>query len=318
MKAIICKEYSLPESLTLEETPKPSPKEDEVLIKIRATAVNDYDWSMVTGKPKLYRLLFGLRKPKHPIPGMELSGIVEEIGASVSNFKAGDSVYGDVSEFGFGTFAEYMCINEKALIHKPNNMSFEDACAISHASMLAYQGLHDIGQLKKNNKVLINGAGGGVGTIGLQLAKLYDCTVTGVDTGEKLSMMKSIGFDHVIDYKKIDFTKTEEKYDLILDVKTTRSPRSYTRCLNPSGKYITVGGTISRLIQHVFSRLIFRKSVFVVALKPNKDLDHMNQLYDEGKVKPIIDGPYSLEELPKAIQRFGEGKHSGKVVISIP
>ena len=157
MKAIICDKYGLPSDLQLKEIPKPVPKENEVLIKIKATSINDYDWRMVIGEPKIYRLLFGLRKPKHPIPGMELSGIVEQVGKQIGKFKTGDAVYGDISEYGFGTYAEYICINEKALAHKPQKMSFPEAAAIPHASLLAYQGLVDIGKIKSGDKVLING-----------------------------------------------------------------------------------------------------------------------------------------------------------------
>ena len=317
MKAIVCDKYGSPLSLRLKEIPRPKPKENEVLIKIKATAVNDYDWSMVRGKPGIYRIFFGLFKPKRSVPGMELSGEIVEVGSNTNKFKIGDEVYGDTSDHCFGTFAEYISINENALTHKPSKMSHIDASATSHASMLAYQGLIEIGKIKKGDKILINGAGGGVGTFALQLAKIYNCEVTGVDTGDKLNMMKSIGFDHVIDFKKEDFTKSNEKYDLILDAKTTRPPNSYTRCLRSNSKYVTVGGDVFRLLQILFARKIRRKSVFMVGLKANKYLSEINDLYDQGIIKPIIDGPYSLEEVPQAIQRFGDGKHAGKIVITI-
>ncbi len=317
MKAFICEKYGPPKDLQLKELPQPIPKENEALIRIKASAVNDYDWSMVRGKPALYRLLFGLFKPRKPILGMEMSGIIEAIGSNTSSFKIGDEVYGDTSDYGFGTFAEYISINEKALALKPDKMSFVEAAATSHASMLAYQGLIDIGKIKKGDKVLINGAGGGVGTFAFQLAKLYDCDITGVDTGNKLKMMQSIGFDQVIDYKKEDFTKSKERYDLILDAKTTRAPEAYVGCLNLNGKYVTVGGEIFRLLQILFARKVRRKNVFMVGLQANKDIAYINQLYEEGKIKPIIDGPYPFEETPQAIQHFGEGRHAGKVIISI-
>ncbi len=287
------------------------------MVKVHCSAVNDYDWSMVTGKPTLYRLLFGLFKPKNPIPGMELSGVVEACGVGVKNFTGGDEVYGDISRYGFGSFAEYICINEKALVKKPKNMSFENAAALSHAANLAWQGMVDLGEIKDGMNVLINGAGGGVGMIGFQIAKTYNCTVTGVDTGDKLLTMKERGFDQVIDYKEEDFTKRDEKYDLILDAKTTRAPKAYMKVLNTDGRYVTVGGVLGRLLQVFFAQKILKKPVYVLPLDANKDLDKIQELYESGKIKPVIDGPYPLEKTPWAIQHFGEGKHHGKVIVSI-
>jgi NADPH:quinone reductase-like Zn-dependent oxidoreductase len=321
MKAIVYHKYGPPEILQLKETEKPTPKENEVLVKILATAVNDYDWVIVRGKPYLYRLMFGIIKPKRKIPGMELAGMIEALGTNSTSFKVGDAVYGDISDYGFGSFAEYICINEKALVLKPGKMSFEQAASIPHASMLAVQGLVNIGKVQKGEKILINGAGGGFGTFSLQIAKLYNTEVTGVDTGDKLEMMKSIGFDHVIDYRKEDFTKNGQRYDLILDAKTNRSTFAYLRSLSPNGRYVTVGGLISRLLQAFFLGLLVRffnkKAIRIVALKPNKDLDYINELFEEGKIKPVIDGPYKLNEVPEAIRYFGEGKHKGKVVITL-
>ncbi|WP_297797991.1 NAD(P)-dependent alcohol dehydrogenase [uncultured Eudoraea sp.] len=319
MKALVFTKYGSPEILQLREIDKPTPKENEVLVKIHATAVNDYDWSMIRGKPYLYRLLFGLLKPKHQIPGMELSGIIEALGTNVESFKVGDAVYGDISTYGFGGFAEYVCINEKALVIKPDKMSFEEATAIPHASALALQGLVDTGDIKKGQKVLINGAGGGMGTFGLQIAKLYDAEVTGVDTGDKLKMMTEIGFDHIIDYKKEDFTKNGQIYDLILDAKTTRSTFDYLRALSSKGKYVTVGGYLNRLFPMFLLKpwisIFSKKRIHIVALKPNKDLNYISELFEAGKIRPVIDGPFNLTEVPEALQYFGEGRHQGKVVI---
>ena len=321
MKAIVFTKYGAPDVLQLKEMPKPSPGEEEVLVKIHATAVNDYDWSMVRGKPYLYRLMFGLWKPKKQIPGMELSGTVEAVGKNVRTFQVGDAVFGDISEYGFGSFAEYLCIHEKALVLKPAAMSFEEAAAIPHASLLAHQGLVEIGKIQKGQQILINGAGGGVGTFGLQLAKLYDAEVTGVDTGNKLGMMQSIGFDHVIDYKKEDFTKNGQRYDLILDAKTNRSIFSYARSLKPNGTYVTVGGHLSSLLALLllkpWSSTFSAKRFHILALKPNKGLAYISELVEAGKLKTVIDGPYELSQTPEAVQHFGEGKHQGKVVISI-
>ena len=317
MKAILCAQYMDPSDLKLEDIPKPTPKEDELLIKIRATAINDFDWSLVTGKPFVYRLLFGLTKPKIKIPGIELSGVVEAIGKNIRKFKVGDEIYGDISNDKWGSFAEYICVKEDTMCHKPTTMTFEQAAAISHASMLAWQGLIDVGDLKNGLKILINGAGGGMGTFGYQIARQFETEITGVDTGDKLKMMESLGFDHIIDYKKEDFTKNGNKYDLILDAKTTRSPGAYQRSLKPGGQYVTVGGSVKRMIQIVFSKVMGRKNIHIVGLKQNKDLAKINDLFEEGKVVPVIDGPYSMSEIPKLLAYFGAGKHTGKIVISM-
>ncbi|MEN2280978.1 NAD(P)-dependent alcohol dehydrogenase [Algoriphagus sp. SE2] len=322
MKAILLEKYGRPkEVLELKEIPIPNLKENEVLIKIYTTTVNDYDWSMVRGKPYLHRLLFGLSKPKNPIVGMELAGVVEGIGAKVSKLKVGDAVFGDISNFGFGTFAEYIGIHEDAVLVKPDELSFEIAAAIPHASLLALQALRGIAKIKKGQKVLINGGGGGVGTIGLQIAKLSNCEVTGVDSDEKLGMMKSLGYDQVIDYKKTDFTKTGEQYDLILDCKSTKSPFSYLRALMPTGIYVTIGGNPSSLISVLFWGMIFTlfssKKLKILGLKPNEGLDEIAQLIIQNKISPEIDGPYTLENTADLIQYFGEGKHKGKIVIKV-
>lgn len=321
MKAMYLSKYGSPDLLELKEIEKPVPKDREVLIKIKAAAINDYDWSMVRGKPILYRLLFGFFTPKRPIPGMELSGIVEALGENVKTLKLGDEVYGDISEYGFGAFAQYISIDERSFSVKADSMSFADAASVSHASMLALQALVDKGKIQEGEKVLINGAGGGVGSFGLQLSKLYGCEVTGVDTGEKLQRMKDWGFDHVVDYKKENFTRNGEKYDLIVDAKTKFSPFSYLRSLKKEGRYVSVGGDLNRLISLLLVKgLVYKfsgKRLAMVALKANKDLDYINKLFDEKKLKTTIDGPYPLEELPRLIQYFGEGMHYGKVIVSM-
>ena len=321
MKAINLIKYGSPETLQIKEVQIPEPAENELLIKVQATAINDYDWGMIRGKPYLYRLIFGISKPKRQIPGMELSGTVEALGPGARLFKKGDEVYGDISENGFGSFAEYVCVDERAVVKKPAKMSFEEATAIPHASMLAFQGLFDKGNLQNGQNILINGAGGGVGMFALQIAKLHECQVTGVDTAEKQEMMKSLGFDHFIDYRKEDFTKSGQQYDLILDTKTTHSPFAYARALKPGGIYVTVGGNIIRLLQaYILKSLVkwsTKKTISILALRPNKDLNYINGLFEEGKIHCIIDGPYPFEKIPWAVRYFGEGKHKGKVVISL-
>ena len=320
MRAIVLDKYGGPESLRLEDIEKPTPRKNEVLVKVQAAAINDYDWSLMRGKPYLYRLMFGIMKPKQKTPGMEYSGVIEAIGEGAEKFDVGDAVYGDVSEYGFGGFAEYVCVNENALSLKPNFMSFNDAASIPHAAMLAVQGLIDIGNIREGQKVLINGAGGGMGTFALYIAKQYGAEVTGVDAGHKLSVISSLGYDHVIDYTESDFTRNGLRYDLILDAKTNRSPFDYVRSLTHDGKYVTVGGSLNRLLQaFVLKRLIrkfYKKTVDIVGLKPNKDLAYVEKLYEEGKIIPIIDGPHRLSDVPRLIQYFGEGKHTGKIIVT--
>jgi NADPH:quinone reductase-like Zn-dependent oxidoreductase len=242
------------------------------------------------------------------------------VGKNVKKFQPGDEVYGDLSG-SWGGFAEYVCACENALALKPAGMSFEEAAAIPQAAMLAIQGLCDKGQIQPGQKLLINGAGGGVGTFAVQIAKLYGVEVTGVDSSGKLDMMRSMGFDLVIDYTQEDFTKNRKCYDLILDVKTNRSIFNYTRVLRPNGIYVTVGGSMVRLFQALllgpWISLISKKNIRIVGLKPNKDLAYMNELFEASKVKPVIDGPYKLDEVPKAFRHFGEGAHKGKVVITV-
>ena len=322
MKAIVLTKYGPSDVLQLKEVEKPTPSDDEVLIKVHAASVNDWDWCLMRGTPFYIRLLCGFLKPKIQIPGVEIAGQVEVVGRNVTKFQPGDAVYGDISECGFGGFAEYVCAHENALALKPNSMTFVEAAAIPHAAMLAVQGLHDEGQIQPGQKLAINGAGGGVGTLGVQIAKSMGVVeVTGVDSSGKLDMMRSIGFVQTIDYTQEDFTENEQCYDLILDTKTNRSIFKYMRVLNPHGTYVTVGGDTPRLFQALFLgpiiRMFSKKSVCIVNLKPNKDLNYMNELFEAGKIKPVIDGPYKLSEVAEAIQYFGEGKHKGKVVITL-
>lgn len=319
LKAAVYTTYGGPEVLQVKEVEKPFPKDDEVLIKVYAVSINDWDWGLLHGD-FVNRILNGIRKPKRNILGSDIAGRVEAVGKNVTKFRPGDDVYGDLSGR-WGGFAEYTCAPEKLLALKPAGMSFEDAAAIPQAAMLAVQGLIDKGKIQPGQKLLINGAGGGVGTFGVQIAKLYGVEVTGVDSTSKLDMMRSIGFDHVIDYTKEDFTKNGTHYDLILDVKTNRSMFDYARSLSQNGVYVTVGGSLGKLFQALlvgpFISMLKKKHIRIVALKANKDLLYINELYEAGKVKPLIDGPYKLHELPEAIAMFGNGKHKGKVIITM-
>ena len=319
MKAIVYTKYGGPEVLQIKEVEKPFPKEDEVLIKVHAVSINDWDLGLLHGD-FINRILNGLQKPKRRILGSDIAGRIETVGKNINKFKIGDEVYGDLSGR-WGGFAEYVCAPEKALAMKPAAMSFEEAASIPQAAMLAVQGLIDNGKIHAGQKLLINGAGGGVGTFGVQIAKLYGIEITGVDSTAKLDMLRSMGFDHVIDYTKEDFTKNGQRYDLVLDAKTNRSMFDYARALSPNGTYVTVGGSISRLLQALFLgpwiSMINKKHIRIVSLKTNKDLIFMNELFEVGKLKPVIDGPYKLDEFHEAFRIFDKAEHKGKIVITM-
>ncbi|HZB15498.1 MAG TPA: NAD(P)-dependent alcohol dehydrogenase [Chryseolinea sp.] len=319
MKALVYTKYGTPDVLEVKEVEKPVPKDNEILVKVFAASLNDWDLGLLEGD-FVNRILNGVRVPKITILGSDIAGRVEAIGKKVTKFQPGDEVFGDLSGR-WGGFAEYVCAHENAVALKPVAMSFEQAAAIPQAAMLAVQGLIDKGNIKHGQKVLVNGAGGGVGTFAVQIAKLYDAEMTGVDNASKLEMMRSVGFDHVLDYAKDDFTANGQLYDLILDAKTNRSVFDYPRALKPGGKYVTVGGSISLLLQifllSPFLSMASKKSIVIVALKANKDLAYMSELFEAGKVRAVIDGPYRLEEAPKAFDLFKKGLHKGKVVFTI-
>jgi NADPH:quinone reductase-like Zn-dependent oxidoreductase len=319
LKAIIYRKYGGPEVLELTEVQKPVPRGNEVLVKVHAVSINDWDWGLLQGD-FVNRMMYGLFTPKKQILCSDIAGTVEAVGESVTKFKVGDAVYGDLSGR-WGGLAEYACAPENMLAQMPPGMSFETAAALPQAGMLAVQGLIDKGEIKQGQKVLINGAGGGVGTLGLQIAKTFGAEVTGVDSTGKLEMMRSLGFDHVIDYAREDFTKNGNQYDLVLDVKTNRSTFDYARALVPGGIYVTVGGSMSKLLQAVaLAQWIARtrnKHIRIVMLKPNKDLGFMNKLWESGKLQPVIDGPLEFGEVKKAFEIFGRGDQKGKLVIRV-
>lgn len=320
MKAVVYDRYGGIEALEIREVQNPIPRDNEVLVKVHAVSINDWDWGKMDGRSLFNRLTSGLRKPRHPILGSDIAGKIVAIGKNVRSFKIGDEVYGDLSGR-WGGFAEYCCAPEKALVQKPPGMSFQEAAAIPQAAMLAVQGLIDKGEIRQGCKLLINGAGGGVGTFGVQIARIFGAEVTGVDHTGKLDMLRTVGFDHVIDYTKEDFTKSGKQFDLILDVKTNRPVFHYLRALNQTGIYVTVGGSLSRLFQTLLLlpaiSIFSKKKIKIVMLKPNKDLAYMNELFEAGKVKPVIDEYYKLEDLPKAFRLFAQAAHKGKIVISV-
>jgi NADPH:quinone reductase-like Zn-dependent oxidoreductase len=321
MKAVVIERYGSPDVLELREVPTPTPKAGEVLVRVHAASVNDWDCGLLHGEPFLNRMLQGLFRPRVRIIGGDIAGLVEDVGSDVKAFRPGEEVYGDLCMSGFGAFAEYVCAPEATLARKPAAMTFEQAAAIPQAGMLAVQGLIDAGRIRTGQRVLLNGAGGGVGTFALQIAKLYDAEVTVVDKAGKLGMLRAMGADHVIDYLREDFTKIGKRYDLILDVKTNRSPFAYARALNPKGAYVTVGGKTWLLLQAFILAPLVRwvsgKQVRIVGLKPNKDLPYMNELFEAGKLVPVIDRLYTLEDVPDALRHFGTGDHKGKIVVTV-
>jgi NADPH:quinone reductase-like Zn-dependent oxidoreductase len=322
MKAIVFEKYGPPDVLQLKEVEKPTPKDNEVLVRVHAASVNSWDWELLRGRPFLNRLLFGLFKPKIRILGIDIAGRVEAVGKNAKRFRPGDEVFGDLSGSGMGGFAEYVCARENALTPKPASMTFEEAAAIPHTAILALQGLRDKGHIKKGQKVLINGAGGGAGTFGVQIAKSFGAEVTCVDSPEKFDMLRSIGADRVIDYTQEDFTKDGPVYDLILDVVTYRSIFDYKRALAPKGIYVMLGGgSWSRVYQSIFLGPIIsmtgRKKMGILIHKPNKDLADIKEFFEAGKLKPVIDKRYTLSEAPEALRYLGEGHSQGKVVITV-
>ncbi|MCH7815168.1 MAG: NAD(P)-dependent alcohol dehydrogenase [Proteobacteria bacterium] len=323
MKAIVFTEYGSIDVLQLKEVEKPVPEDNEVLLKVHAASVNDWDLELVLGTPLFMRYFYGLLKPKPTvqIPGCDVAGHIEAVGKNVARLKPGDAVYGDLCMSGFGGFAEYVCAPEHALELKPASMTFLQAASLPQAAQLAVQSLIDTGNLQAGQKLLINGAGGGVGTIGVQIAKSIGAEITVVDSAMKLEMLRALGADHVIDYTVEDFTRNTQQYDLILDTKTSRSMLDYTRALTPEGMYVTVGGSMPRILQSFFLKpwisLTSNKKTRIISLKPNKDLGYMNKMFEAGKVVPVIDGPYKLSEVAAALRYFEKAEHKGKVMISI-
>jgi len=334
MKALIPDRYGSPDFLEIREIEKPIPRENEVLVKVHAVSINEWDL-MHLDDNFVKRFLDRFRQRR--IMGSDIAGRVESVGKDVKRFKPGDAVYGDLSRFsvsgGWGGLAEYVRAPEKSLVLKPAGMTFEQAAAIPQAGMLAVQGLLDKGRLQQGHKVLINGAGGGVGTFAVQLAKLPKfpgVEVTGVDSAEKLDMMRAVGFDHVIDYKTEDFTKSGKRYDLILDTRTNRPPSDYARVLNPGGTYATVGGTSHLgkialvglcqrcvVLRHLPWIRMGGKKIGLVMLKQNKDLPYLNELFEAGQFVPVIDGHYNFSEAREALRYYLTAKHKGKVVVTI-
>jgi NADPH:quinone reductase-like Zn-dependent oxidoreductase len=320
MKAVVYTEYGPPEVLQLKEVAKPVPTDDELLVKVQAVSVNGSDKENLIGKP-LYARLAGLRKPRQHILGSDIAGRVEGVGRNIRDFQVGDEVFGEIPGY-HGGFAEYVCVSEKTLARKPASLTFEEASAIPQAGVIAWQGIRVKGQVQPGQQVLINGAGGGGGMFAVQLAKLGGAEVTGVDHPDKLEFVRSLGADQVIDYTREDFTKSGKQYDLILDLIAHRSVFDYARALRPGGSYFFVGGAVAVLFQCLLLGPLLKgatgKTIRLLAVPQNReDLMAITAQCEAGKVRPVIDRRYSLSETPEALRYVGEGRHKGKVVITL-
>ena len=322
MKAAVYSRYGPPDVVQIKDVEKPIPKDDEVLIKVRAASVNPFDVHFMRGMPYLMRIMAGLRKPKDTRLGVDVAGEVEAIGTNVTQFKPGDQVFGSSR----GAFAEYACTSEAALVIKPANVTFEQAASVAVAAYTALQGLRDKGHVQPGQKVLINGAAGGVGTFAVQIAKWFGADVTGVCSTRKVEMVRSIGADQAIDYTQEDFTKSGQRYDVIFDCVGNHSFSACRRALNPKGIYLAVGGPsgrwmigfLARLITMlVVSRFVSQNLVIVPARRSKEDLTILGELMATGKVTPVIDRRYRLSEVPEAIRYLEEGHARGKVVITV-
>jgi NADPH:quinone reductase-like Zn-dependent oxidoreductase len=321
MKAVVYTKYGPPDVLHLKEVEKPIPKDYEVLIKVHAASINSWDWDLLTGRPLEYRLFFGLLKSKYETLGCDIAGRIEAVGRNITKFKPGDDVFGDLSNGSWGGFAEYACAREHEIALKPASMTYEEAAATPQAGLLALQGLFYNGEIQPGQTVLINGAGGGVGTFAIQMAKSFGAEVTGVDSAGKLDAIRSLGADHVVDYTQEVFTKTGKCYDLILDVKTDRSILNYRRALNSNGIYITVGGKSSRIIQLMLLGPLISmagsKQLSLLMYKPNQNINILKELIESSRVKPVIDRCFPLSETAEAFNYFGQGLFKGKIVITV-
>lgn len=325
MKAIVHCDYGVA-NLKLEEIEKPTPADDQILVRVRAASVNPYDWHFVEGTPKIIRLMgIGLRKPKEIRLGVDFAGTVEGVGKNVTQFKPGDEVFGGRE----GAFAEYLCRRAVgAVALKPASITFEQAASLNIAGITALQGVRDEGKVQPGQKVLINGASGGVGTFAVQIAKNFGADVTGVCSTRNVDLVRSLGADRVIDYTKEDFTKGDQKYDVILDNVANHSLSEFRRILTPNGKYVMIGGgganeqgvfgvMLRPLKAMVLSKFVDQQMGMMLADSNQKDLSLLAEMVESGKMKPVIDRRYKLSEVPEAIRYLEEGHARGKVVITL-
>jgi NADPH:quinone reductase-like Zn-dependent oxidoreductase len=323
MKAMVYTKYGSPDVLQMQEINQPTPQDNEVLVKIHAASLNQYDWHLLTADIFLVRLMGGgFLKPKHGTPGADIAGRIEAVGKNITQFRVGDEIFGDISAAGGGGCAEYRCVPEKLLSHKPMNLSFEQAAAVPMAAITALQGLRDEGKIQAGQKVLIQGAAGGVGTYSVQIAKMFGANVTAVCSTRNFEQAGALGADHVIDYSKEDFTKNGVQYDLILAANGYHPLADYKRALAPKGIYVMAGGTMKQIFEAMLlgswiSRGSDKKLGGVSAKASQKDLAFLKGQIESGKIKPVIDRCYPLSETASALRYVGQGHARGKVVITV-
>lgn len=322
MKAIVYDKYGPPDVLELKEIEKPIPEDNQVLVKVHASSVNYGNLVLLKGEPFLARLFFGPIKPKYSIPGGDIAGLVEAVGRNVKQFQPGDEVFGDLSGCGWGGFAEYVSVPENVLAPKPSHLSFEEAAAVPMAAVTALQSLRNKGRVKSEQKVLIYGASGGVGTFAVQIAKAFGAEVTGVCSTRNVEIIRSIGADHAIDYTKEDFSKKADVYDLIIGANGYQPISVYKRALSPNGIFVHVGGSGTQMFQAMvlgpWISMTGKKKIGSFLQRPNqKDLFFIRELLETGKIKPVIDRQYQLSEIQEAFRYFEKGHAQGKVVITM-
>jgi NADPH:quinone reductase-like Zn-dependent oxidoreductase len=320
MRAIVYEKYGSSDVLQLAELDKPTPTDDQILIKVHAVSINGSDREGLVGRP-LYSRIGGLLKPGHRILGSDIAGRVEVAGSNHTEFKPGDEVFGELPGYR-GGFAEYVCTHGKTMALKPASLTFEQAAAIPQGGVIAFHGIHEKGRVQPGQKVLINGGGGSAGSFAIQLAKLAGAEVTGVDNAGKLEFMRSLGADHVIDYTVGDFARGDERYDLVVDLVAHRSVFACQRALRPNGAYFFVGGSVAVLLQVLVAgawigRIRAKKLRLLVVPQSRSGLLSITALCEAGKIVPAIDRRYSLSEVPEALRYVAEGRAKGKVVITV-
>lgn len=319
MRAATFRRYGPPSVVQVEKVLKPIPKADQVLVKVHAASLNRGDWHLMKGEPAVIRLGFGLTKPKYPVPGADVAGVVQQVGPDVRRLKAGDEVFGDISDVGFGAFAEFVCVKEDTLTTKPTKLSFEEAAALPAAGMTALQAVRDHGAVRSGHKVLVNGAAGGIGHYAVQLAKHYGAHVTAVCSTKSVPMVKALGADAVIDYKVTDFVTTGAHYDVIIDTAAHRPIKELQPALAPTGTYVPIGGNFVMTSMLQASWVLGKgqsSKPFVVSIN-RADLEHLAELADRAVLKPTIDQRFKLEQSQAAFQMLDTGGARGKSVINI-
>jgi NADPH:quinone reductase-like Zn-dependent oxidoreductase len=320
VKAIVYHRYGSPEVLRLDEIRRPRvERDDDVLVRVHASSLNSWDWDLLRGRPYAFRLA-APRGPRHPVLGADVAGRVEAVGAGVTRFRPGDAVFGDLSGCGWGGLGEYVCAREAALAAMPAGLTFEQAAAVPQAGILALQGLRYGREVKAGDAVLINGAGGGVGTIAVQMAKAAGATVTGVDSAVKLDVLRSLGADDVIDYRAERFSDRRGRYDRIVDVVLRGSIVARSRALRTDGVYGVIGGSLTRILQTaVVGRTLRGRTAGVIIHRPGREpLETLSEALEAGTIVPVIDSTYALADAPRAFERFASGEFRGKIVITHP